>query len=227
MLQIYAGILTIALCGMALWFFLKKGQFDEISTRRINILEEDGTLRMVISNEKRQHPGTVDGKILSPRQRSAGMIFFNNDGNECGGLLFDGSRDEAGMVYSVDQYKNDQVMQLQYDEDHKERVPLRSYGLKMWDRSDLMTVGDVLKWDDSLKRNGDTAFYRKKFDSLSSEGLLGQERLFLGKNRSQQVGLFIKDRVGRPRIEIGVDSVNNILFKFFDKGERKCLCRND
>ena len=39
-------------------------KFGEIDVERINIVEKDGKLRMVISNEERQHPGIVNGKII-------------------------------------------------------------------------------------------------------------------------------------------------------------------
>ena len=55
-------------------------------------MEKDGKLKMVISNAQRQHPGSVDGKII-PREegRPAGMIFFNERGDEVGGLIFSGT----------------------------------------------------------------------------------------------------------------------------------------
>lgn len=69
---------------------------------------------MVISNKKNQHPGIINNQALPERDRPAGMIFFNDDGDECGGLVYDGDRNSASMTYSFDQYKNDQIMQLQY-----------------------------------------------------------------------------------------------------------------
>ena len=40
----------------------------------------NGTLRMVISNKDRQHPGVMDGRTLNRPRPEAGLIFFN-DGN--------------------------------------------------------------------------------------------------------------------------------------------------
>ena len=218
-LQIYAGFLTIVVAALAALFFLqgdRKQHFKEIDAERINIVESNGALRMVISNQKEQHPGAIDGKMIPHRDRPAGMMFFNDNGDECGGLTFDGNKKEASMVYSIDQYKNDQVMQLQYNQDNGTSRQIRSYGLKIWDRSDALTLGDLLRVTDSLNSLHDTAIYNAAIQKMQSEGLLGVERLFLGKTKAREVGLFIRDDKGRPRIKIGLDSLNNILFQALD-----------
>lgn len=59
----------------------KNQKFEEIDVERINVVEKDGKVKMVISNAARQHPGAVDGKLIPREQgRAAGMIFFNERG---------------------------------------------------------------------------------------------------------------------------------------------------
>jgi len=71
---------------------------------------------MVISNSKRQHPGMFDGEVIMERKRPPGMIFFNEEQDEVGGLVYQGNKEDGmGLVLSVDQYKNDQVMQMLYN----------------------------------------------------------------------------------------------------------------
>ncbi len=79
-------------------------------------MESNGDLKLVISNSEKQHNGIINGKPLPERERQAGLIFFNSAGDECGGLVYDGNDAEAGLVLSVDKYRDDQVMQLQYIE---------------------------------------------------------------------------------------------------------------
>jgi len=86
----------------------RRQKFDEIDVERINIVEKDGKLRIVISNRERQHPGIIDGKLIPrPNGRAPGMIFFNHKGDESGGLIFDENGemdflDETGKVtYSL------------------------------------------------------------------------------------------------------------------------------
>jgi len=209
MLKIYSAVLTI-LCTIFIFlaFRDKSGQhFKEINVERINIVEKDGTLKMVISNKERQHPGMVNHKMMKPREREAGMIFFNSKGDECGGLVYDGDAKGSGMVYSVDQRNTDQIMQLQYSEAAgKEKG--RVYGLKLWDRPDDFTLERLIKVDDSLKKLNDPVLYKKAFAQLNEDGKLGCERFFAGKTSDGEVGLFLRDSNGKVRLRIYVDKNN-------------------
>ena len=70
-------------------------KFDEITVERINIVEPDGALKMVISNSKRQHPGMIDGKIIKERTRPPGIIFSNEEQDKVGGLVFSGNKNDG------------------------------------------------------------------------------------------------------------------------------------
>jgi hypothetical protein len=93
--------------------------FDEIQVHRIDVVEPDGTLRMVIS-DRDQLPGViVKGKELPKVDRpEAGMLFYNNEGTENGGLVFGGHSDEKGEVVdsggslTFDKYGASQIVQL-------------------------------------------------------------------------------------------------------------------
>lgn len=93
--------------------------FDQITVHRINVVEPDGTLRMVISN-KAALPGViVKGKEQPPQDRpQAGMIFYNDEGSENGGLIFGGRKDGNGNVVdsggslSFDKYGANQIVQI-------------------------------------------------------------------------------------------------------------------
>lgn len=97
----------------------RSSTFDEITVHRVNIVEPDGTLRMVISN-KTNLPGViVKGKEQPPNDRpQAGMIFYNDEGTENGGLIFGGHKDSSGNVVdsggslSFDKYGANQIVQL-------------------------------------------------------------------------------------------------------------------
>ena len=197
---VFAGFLSLAFTQGT-----KPQQFEEISVERINIIEKSGALKMVISNAQRQHPGAIDGKTIPARQRPAGLIFFNTDGDECGGLAYDGTKKSAGMVFSVDQYKNDQVMQLQYEEELEGKQRLRSYGLRLWDRPDNFTLGQLMHRVDSLEKLKNKDLYQKGVAEMQAKNLLGQERLFVGKNGRKETGLFIRDESGKSRIKLYVD----------------------
>ena len=62
-------------------------QFDRIDVQRINVREPDGTLRMVISNHAHL-PGIITRSKEVPQTNRpyAGMLFYNDEGTENGGL---------------------------------------------------------------------------------------------------------------------------------------------
>jgi hypothetical protein len=129
-LLIYSSTVSTALAVVILMSAgAHKGQtFDEIDVHRINVVEPDGTLRMVISN-KASLPGViVKGKEQPPNDRpQAGMIFYNDEGSENGGLIFGGRMNEKGQVVdsggslSFDKYGANQIVQLAGVDDANDR----------------------------------------------------------------------------------------------------------
>lgn len=66
----------------------------------------------------------------------SGIIFFNDEETEDGGLVFEGRTDggvhNAGAQLSFDQYDQDQVLYVTYDDANGQRV----MGLNVVDRAD-------------------------------------------------------------------------------------------
>lgn len=105
----------------------ERTSFDEITVHRINVIEPDGTVRMVISNHA-QLPGIiVRGEEQSFERPQAGMIFYNDEGSETGGLIFGGRRNAEGKVVhaggslSFDRYEANQIVQLAGVDDSEDR----------------------------------------------------------------------------------------------------------
>jgi hypothetical protein len=105
-------------------------QIDELDVHRINVRERDGTLRMVISNHERLPGVSVRGKENPRNDRPyAGMLFYNDEGTENGGLVFGGRRAangevvDAGVALSFDRYgASSQFVQLAGVQDSKNHV---------------------------------------------------------------------------------------------------------
>ncbi|QJD81145.1 hypothetical protein [Spirosoma rhododendri] len=180
-------------------------KFDEITVERLNIVEADGQLKMVISNQARQHPGLMHNKPLPTRDRPAGLVFFNSAGDECGGLIYDSDKKEASLTFSVDQFRSDQIMQLQYSQELARRSATKHYGLKLWERPDTVTLEQLMQRIDSLKNLNNPTAYQQGIDQMQRQQLLGQERLFVGRNQQEEFGVFIRDQAGKPRIRLYVD----------------------
>lgn len=209
-LKMYSISLTLVLVFILVSDFKSDSssqKFDEITVERINIVEADGTLKMVISNQERQHPGMIDGKKFDDRERSPGIIFFNEEQDEVGGLMYSGNKEEgANLVLSIDQYKNDQIMQLmQYtNKDGDNR-----YGLQLWERDKNLTIPLLQKTMDSLDKEGYN--YRRKLEYLKKKNggePINEPRLFIGRNYNREIGLFIQDKYGNDRLRFYIDSDN-------------------
>jgi hypothetical protein len=97
----YSAVLSTALAIVVLMGAKSHGirTFDEVQVHRIDVVEPDGTLRMVISNSDRMPGVIVKGKeSRSSDRHQAGMLFYNNEGSENGSLIFGGHRNENGEV---------------------------------------------------------------------------------------------------------------------------------
>src|SRR5690606_33885690 len=111
LLRLYT-ILSIPLLGVLLFSALTKRTdppyFEEITVERINVVEPDGRRKLVIASSARQTEGTIGGvEVPLERTREAGMIFFNDYGDEIGGLLFGGDRTRGVHSLTFDQAGHD------------------------------------------------------------------------------------------------------------------------
>lgn len=121
-LRTYAATVTVALISVFVMAFTRsqRTRFTEIDAERINIVEKDGRLRLVISNLDRSPPPIERGVPFGyAGGNRPGLIFYNEEGTENGGLIFSGHRDSTGSYQSAgsltfDQYDQDQTVALQY-----------------------------------------------------------------------------------------------------------------
>jgi hypothetical protein len=126
----YSTIMTIILVIVLVYLFVfapQKMTLRELDVQRINLREPDGTLRLVISNAATE-PGIIirGQEFHHPDRKSAGMIFYNDEGTENGGLIFGGDRDKDGKEksyghLSFDAYEQDQSMALDSSQDGRDR----------------------------------------------------------------------------------------------------------
>jgi hypothetical protein len=121
-LLVYSTALTLVSAGV-IYATLQpnrsgKLRVDELQVQRINVVEPDGTLRLVLSNHARL-PGIYHfGKEAPYPRPQAGLIFLNDEGSENGGLIFGGAKNAKGEVVdsggslSFDRYGGNQEVQL-------------------------------------------------------------------------------------------------------------------
>jgi len=115
--QLFPGALFLA-GAIAGCVASRNAKFDEIAVQRIKIVEPDGTLRMIISNHARFPGIIVRGKEERFDRPQAGMLFYNDEGSENGGLIFGGHRNAKGEIVdsggslTFDKYDANQIVQL-------------------------------------------------------------------------------------------------------------------
>jgi hypothetical protein len=219
-LVIYSGVLTIAFAVVVLAGFAEsrqKQKFDEISVQRINVVEPDGTLRLVIS-DKAEFPGIIiKGKETPhPDRNTAGMLFFNDEATENGGLIFGGSKDKEGKVssyghLSFDQYEQDQVFSIDAGEENGQRT------------SELRVIDQP---DHPITRDIETAARIAKLPKDQQEAAWrayrattphAETRVVLGRSDDKSVALRLKDEQGRDRIVILVQPDGSPILQFLDE----------
>jgi len=216
-LKMYAVVITLFLAVLVLAAFKQanqKTEFSEIDVERINIVEKDGKLKMVISNSERQHPGIIDGHTLS-RTRPAGMLFFNDMGDECGGLSFSGNQrngqSSASALLAFDKFRHDQTVAIQYSE----RNGQYSSGLRVWDRpnTSLGTVIEKLEAIEKMNDGPERAAAIKELQEIPA----GAERVMVGRDREQAALVELADAEGKPRIRLSVTAEGAAKVEFLDE----------
>lgn len=217
------GVIVLAFSA-----FKKVGnqRFAEIDVERINIIEKDGKVKMVITNVDR-FPNGKDSINNRPtnvkRKKRSGMLFFNEDGIECGGFIYDGQKNaeghSAGLSLTYDQYDGDQVMQLLTQDFKQGDKRVVSSSLVFNDRpvNETQFTNSHVNEELIQLRKTDPAAFKKKYEEYVAKGIMGgAPRIMLGQTRSRNNGLFLNDDQGRPRAMFYVDKNNEAKLEFFD-----------
>jgi hypothetical protein len=214
-LQAYAAGTSVALVFLAVTAMMQPPQkFDEISVQRVNVVDANGTLRMVISNQDRMHPGAMDGKVIDRPRPVAGMLFFNDVGDEVGGLTFTGQeaggkgRANAGLMF--DQWKQDQTIGIEYTEENGER----SAALRVWDRSETQRLTELIERLNAANALKDEAARASAVRAARAQAQPGRQRLFVGKDRDRASVVGLADASGKPRLvlKVAADGAASIEF---------------
>jgi hypothetical protein len=185
--------------------------FVEIDVQRINVREPDGTLRMTISNAA-SAPGLIfkGTEHPFPNRQAAGILFFNDEGTENGGLLFGGAKKGqnvgSGGHLSFDQYEQDQVISLDQTEEHGRRRA----GLTFFDRPATPIPLELID-----KVN--TPEGSDEFETLSKSGGFGYPRLFIGKTEDRDSTVILRDAKGLVRLKLTVTPAGAASIEFMDE----------
>jgi len=211
---ITSSLILVVLCTAA-FRQAATARFDEITVGRINVVDANGALRLVLSNKDRMHPGMMDGKLIDRPRPVAGLLFFNEEGDEIGGLTFTGrkvdgrGRANAGIMF--DQFKQDQTIGISYSETDGRRTA----GLQVWDRPDT-PLSDLIGQLNAANQLTDPAQRQKAIVAARASALPAPRRLFAGKLPDRSATVSLSDAAGKPRLTLTVDAGGNPRIEFLD-----------
>ena len=224
LLKGYALVVTLLLGTLSIAAFRQSSQktrFTEIDVERINIVEPDGKLRMVISNRPRSIGPIYKGKPFGyPGGTRPGMIFFNDEGTENGGLTFTGRTREDGTYsssvgMSFDQFNQDETLTLRYTDENGRKAS----AITIADR-DTRDIYDLIMQRDSINKLTDSTARAAALRQLFGprDGVpLAATRVYLGRDRSKAAVLNLYDPNGKPRLRLKVDSLGGASLEFLDE----------
>jgi len=222
-LAVYSGALTVALAAILLLGARKpaNASFDQITVHRINIVEPDGTTRMVLSN-RAEFPGAYYmGKEYPRTDRDAtGMLFNNEEGTENGGLIFGGNKEKNGVTHSwghlsFDEYNRDQTLLMESNSDGGSRNTY--YAVNDDDTTWSYTPEISAEWQRAKakpqgpERTAAISALRAKYPGGNIN------RAYLGRSRDKSVSLSLRDQQGHERLVARVAANGEPVLEFLDE----------
>ncbi|PYQ79243.1 MAG: hypothetical protein DMG03_26355 [Acidobacteria bacterium] len=198
----YAAATTLIIVAAAASAFVQPApprNLGEITAERINIVDADGTLR----------------KVLQRPRPYAGLLFFNDQGDEAGGMTLTGRespgrRDaDAGLMF--DQLGQDQTIGLEYTE----RNGQRSAGFKVWDRPDA-PLADLVDELNRARAIQDPAARDAAVARVRAGAPKAAQRVFVGKTPDRVASVLLADGQGRNRLALRVDADGRASIEFLD-----------
>lgn len=236
-LAIYSGLLTVVFLltislGLARGDFglhrvsaseqpdRRHADFDQLTVHRINLVEPDGTQRLILS-DKAEMPGEFfKGKQIPRPDRSdaAGMLFMNDEGTENGGLLFGGYEGKDGKLHSwghlsFDEYEQDQTLSLDTSQDGQERFARYQVN----DNSTALVTPEVLSELDKVRAMADGPEKQKATAAFAAKYPMRlRERAALGRDLDKAAVLRLRDPDGHTRILLRVAADGTPTMEFLD-----------
>jgi hypothetical protein len=227
-LAAYSGVLTLVFLFAMLSGFARvpaAQSFDEITVHRLNVVEPDGTIRLILTN-KASSPGIYIKNKEYPHpsgRKGAALLFFDDDGTEDGGLTYGISKDASGKVVgsdghlSFDQYMQDQIFTIDAGREGDKKFSL----VRMDDRGDypLLEALDVFARINKLPDDQRTAEIKKFRETHPGD----HPRVILGRISDGSSVLQLKDTEGRDRIVLRVAADGSPHLQFLDAAGKATL----
>lgn len=186
-----------------------------LQVERLDVVEADGRVRLVATSTDRCPAPILDGRSLSRSGGGrAGLIFYNDVGDECGGLIFGGiARDDppggdAHALLAFDQWKHDQSIGLTYShggDGHEASLVVWDHpDPTLWEFMDAVAAAQALP--DGEEKSARLAALQWGF-----------ERVVVGRNMAGDAQVTLADRAGRVRMRLVVEAEGSPRIETYDE----------
>lgn len=208
-----AAVTAIAVSAISAHAATRVERFDEIVVKRVRVVDASGKTRLLLTG-KPIPAGTIEGRpiprIGGPRQY-AGLMFYNDQGDEQGGLTYSGTGGEQGESLTFDAWNQDQALEVQHADNQYasdsyiagNELPRISMAQAM---TELVQEYNALHTDE--ERQALRARYRR-------EGKFGHQRWMIG-NREGVSDVRLNDAQGHIRLHLSVDAAGQARIDFLD-----------
>lgn len=189
-------------------------RFDEIVVKRVRVVDASGKTRLLLSG-KPMPEGTIEGRVMphiaGPRQ-DAGLMFYNDEGDEQGGLTYSGTAGEQGEALTFDAWHQDQALEIQHGDGP---AGSDSYvaGNELPTISMAQTIPEFTRQYKALHTDEERRALRARW---RSEGKFGRQRWMIG-NRAGASDIRLNDAKGRMRLLLRVDADGKARIDFLDE----------
>ncbi len=229
-LVVYSGALTlVVVAAIFLGAAAPTGnaRYDTITVQRINVVEPNGTLRMVLTNNRRMPGIIVEGHEyadVTGRRGStqAGILFYDGAATESGGLTFGGRKDENGNIsrfghLSFDRYNQDQMFAIDAaDDGTNTETVIRTIDQPSWPIQEYLALLErIQNLPPEQREEEERRFFETHPQGVGTRLLLGTATS--GSNPELGVNLVdLNDGTGRNRTRWIVDGAGNPTLSFSD-----------
>ena len=224
-LVVYSGILTLTFAATVYVFVTHVPrradgivEFDRIRAHRIDLVEPDGTARLILSN-RTDFPGSFyHGKEAArpDRRDSAGLLMLDDEGTENGGLIFSGQLVNGKPVtsghLSFDRYDQDQTVSLSRSEENGQTVS----DLVLSDQPDWPLTPQTIEEFMKVKTMPEGAAKQAAWSALLRKYPTGHARAALRRAEDGSVGLTLSDGAGTARLRLDVSADGKTAIDFLD-----------
>ncbi len=188
-------------------------RYDELTVRRLRVVDASGATRLLLTGKPVPHNKIAGKQVprITDARMDAGIIFYNDRGDEQGALTYSGRDGEQGEALTFDAWQQDQALEIQHSDGPS--------------GSDSYIAGNELPhtslYDDMVELNRAYAAAKTGEDRVAlrrrwrREGRLGYQRWIVG-NSAGISQLALNDAKGHPRLRLRVTADGDARVEFLD-----------